>query len=223
MLSWRTRIPSFKIHLHLFLYITFIKNTELHLLTTYWSKSSVLYSSNEFLIISPLNGSPKQSLWQNYIPYVLNILITVRCFNGLLILFSVFSLWWKKKSMSYFVKKLYVYIYFQQRIPSTYKDKKSRQSYLMTCIFSLIINHRQARMALNIENSSLWVGKWKVKAIRKGRRHFSSRKNHFLAAKSVISHQTASAVLLSHLHGTITESVTRKIQTEIVKAILNNH
>lgn len=30
----------------------------------------------------------------------------------------------KKKSMSYFVKKLYVYIYFQQRIPSTYKDKK---------------------------------------------------------------------------------------------------
>lgn len=105
----------------------------------------------------------------------------------------------------------------------TYKDKKSRQSYLMTCIFSLIINHRQARMALNIENSSLWVGKWKVKAIRKGRRHFSSRKNHFLAAKSVISHQTASAVLLSHLHGTITESVTRKIQTEIVKAILNNH
>lgn len=103
------------------------------------------------------------------------------------------------------------------------KTKKSRQSYLMTCIFSLIINHRQARMALNIENSSLWVGKWKVKAIRKGRRHFSSRKNHFLAAKSVISHQTASAVLLSHLHGTITESVTRKIQTEIVKAILNNH
>lgn len=129
----------------------------------------------------------------------------------------------KKKINELLCKKLYVYIYFQQRIPSTYKDKKSRQSYLMTCIFSLIINHRQARMALNIENSSLWVGKWKVKAIRKGRRHFSSRKNHFLAAKSVISHQTASAVLLSHLHGTITESVTRKIQTEIVKAILNNH
>lgn len=129
----------------------------------------------------------------------------------------------KKKINELLCKKLYVYIYFQQRIPSTYKDKKSRQSYLMTCIFSLIINHRQARMALNIENSSLWVGKWKVKAIRKGRRHFSSRKNHFLAAKSVISHQTASAILLSHLHGTITESVTRKIQTEIVKAILNNH
>lgn len=105
LLSWRTRIPSFKIHLHLFLYITFIKNTELHLLTTYWSKSIVLYSSNEFLIISPLNGSPKQSLWQNYIPYVLNILITVRCFNGLLILFSVFFPCGEKKINELLCKK----------------------------------------------------------------------------------------------------------------------
>lgn len=129
----------------------------------------------------------------------------------------------KKKSMSYFVKNCMSTFISNKEFLQPTKTKKSRQSYLMTCIFSLIINHRQARMALNIENSSLWVGKWKVKAIRKGRRHFSSRKNHFLAAKSVISHQTASAVLLSHLHGTITESVTRKIQTEIVKAILNNH
>lgn len=138
-------------------------------------------------------------------------------------LLSFFPLWWKKKSMSYFVKNCMSTFISNKEFLQPTKTKKSRQSYLMTCIFSLIINHRQARMALNIENSSLWVGKWKVKAIRKGRRHFSSRKNHFLAAKSVISHQTASAVLLSHLHGTITESVTRKIQTEIVKAILNNH
>lgn len=130
----------------------------------------------------------------------------------------------KKKSMSYFVKNyMSTFISNKEFLQPTKTTNPANLNYLMTCIFSLIINHRQARMALNIENSSLWVGKWKVKAIRKGRRHFSSRKNHFLAAKSVISHQTASAVLLSHLHGTITESVTRKIQTEIVKAILNNH
>lgn len=124
-----------------------------------------------------LNGSLKQSPWQNYIPYVLNILITVRCFNGLLILFSVFFPVVKKKSMSYFVKR-YICLHLfptknsfnlqRQKIPPILSDD--------ICIFSLIINHRQVRMALNIENSSLWVGKWKVKAIRKDRRHFSSGK-----------------------------------------------
>lgn len=100
LLSWRTRIPSFKIHLHLFYTLPSLK-TQSYI---YWQR---IDPSHQFytLIISPLNGSPKQSLWQSNIPYVLNILITVRCFNGLLILFSVFFPCGEKKINELLCKK----------------------------------------------------------------------------------------------------------------------